>query len=445
MYEGRTFKVYIGTSPTVVLHTPEAAEVLLSSKENTGKPNSYAFLKSWLGPKNLLTSKGDPWKAKAKLFKNAFNTEHLESCMAVFNDSGKILEKRIESITSESPDKPVVCYTNIQSCVLDIIGRALFGIHLGLQNGNRKEYARWFNYLTFLLTVRYFRPWLWIQALYDSTKEGKIWKSTVDNIGNLHLSVIERRKSAILRKLAEQSYNDELDDELSFPAAVDAAIRKHISGPSSYTLDELEKDATSVTFAAADSTSAAMSWTLYLLGLNPDKQAKLQKELDDALGRGIEADITTSDLKQLPYLECCIKESLRLCPPFPLIGRELDEELVIDGYTVPAGTTCMINIHSLHRNTEQFADPENYIPERFLPENCKNMHPFSFIPFSSGVRVCLGQKFVMVEAKVLLAKLLSKYTVESTQPLEEVKQAYEVVLKARGGLRVWFRKRGDPV
>ncbi|XP_070393908.1 cytochrome P450 4Z1-like isoform X2 [Dermacentor albipictus] len=259
------------------------------------------------------------------------------------------------------------------------------------------------------------------------------------------LQVIERRKSAILRKLAEQSYNDELDDELSFPAAVDAAIRKHISGPSSYTLDELEKDATSVTFAAADSTSAAMSWTLYLLGLNPDKQAKLQKELDDALGRGIEADITTSDLKQLPYLECCIKESLRLCPPFPLIGRELDEELVIDGYTVPAGTTCMINIHSLHRNTEQFADPENYIPERFLPENCKNMHPFSFIPFSSGVRVCLGQKFVMVEAKVLLAKLLSKYTVESTQPLEEVKQAYEVVLKARGGLRVWFRKRGDPV
>lgn len=443
MYEGRTFKVYIGTSPTVVLHTPEAAEVLLSAKENTGKPNSYAFLKSWLGPKNLLTSKGDPWKAKAKLFKNAFNTEHLESCMAVFNDSGKILEKRIESMTSESPDKPIVCYRNIQNCVLDIIGRALFGIHLGLQNGNRKEYARWFNYLTFLLTVRYFRPWLWIQALYDITKEGKFWKETVGNIGKLHLSVIERRKSAILKKLADESYNDELDDELSFPAAVDAAIKKHISGPSSYTLDELEKDTTSVTFAAADSTSAAMSWTLYLLGLNPDKQAKLQKELDDAFGRGVEPEITTSDLKQLPYLECCIKESLRLCPPFPLIGRELDEELVIDGYTVPAGTTCMINIHSLHRNKEQFADPESYIPERFLPENCKDMHPFSFIPFSSGVRVCLGQKFVMVEAKVLLAKLLSKYTVESTLPLEEVKPAYEVVLKARGGLRVWFKKRSD--
>ncbi|KAH6929878.1 hypothetical protein HPB50_006441 [Hyalomma asiaticum] len=103
----------------------------------------------------------------------------------------------------------------------------------------------------------------------------------------------------------------------------------------------------------------------------------------------------------------------------------------------------MINIHSLHRNEEQFPDPESYIPERFLPENSKNMHPFSFIPFSNGVRVCLGQKFVMVEAKVLLAKLLSKFTVESTLPIEDVKQAYEVVLKAKGGLRVWFRKRSD--
>ncbi|KAL1419818.1 hypothetical protein MTO96_004727 [Rhipicephalus appendiculatus] len=71
------------------------------------------------------------------------------------------------------------------------------------------------------------------------------------------------------------------------------------------------------------------------------------------------------------------------------------------------------------------------------------MHPFSFIPFSSGVRVCLGQKFVMAEAKFLLAKLLSKFTVEVALPIEDVMPAYEVVLKARGGLRVRFRKRSD--
>ncbi|KAL1419819.1 hypothetical protein MTO96_004728 [Rhipicephalus appendiculatus] len=304
MYEGKTFKAYIGMSPTVVLHTPEAAEVLLSSKENTGKPNSYDFLKSWLGPKNLLTSKGDPWREKAKLLKNLFTSDHLENCMAVFNESGQVLEKCIETMAAESPDEPIDCYKNIQNCVLDIIGRASFGMRLGLQNGNRQEYARWFNYLTHLITVRYFRPWLWIQPIYDATYEGKFWKRTVDNIGKLHRSVLEKRKSAIMKKLVDESYDYELDDELSFPAALDDAIKKHISSPSSYTMDELEKDTTSVTFA----------------------------------------------------------ESLRLCPPFPLIGRQLDEELVIDGYTLPAGTTCMINIHSLHRNKESFPDPDSYIP-----------------------------------------------------------------------------------
>ncbi|KAK8778352.1 hypothetical protein V5799_020304 [Amblyomma americanum] len=442
MYEGKTFKVYIGMSPVVVLQTPEAVEVLLSTKENTGKPNSYAFLKSWLGPKNLLTSKGEPWKAKARLFKSTFTSEHLETCMGVFNKNGAILEKRIEEMAAKSPYQPIVCYKNIQKCVLDIIGRAVMGIHLRLQNGERPEYARWFNYLTLLITVRYFRPWLWIQAVYDMTQEGKIWKDTVQNLEKTHLAVIERRKSALLRKLVEDKCADELDDELSFPAAVDCALKKHLTCPS-YTLQEIEKDTTSVMFAAADSTSAALSWTLYLLGLNRDKQAKLHKELDDAFGRGVDHEFTLSDLKQLPYLECCLKESLRMCPPFPMIGRELDEELVLDGYTVPAGTTCMVNIHSLHRNKEQYDDPESYIPERFLPENCTKLHLFSFIPFSAGVRVCLGQRFVLVEVKVLLAKLLSKYTVESTQPLEEVNAAYEVVLKAKGGLRVWFRKRSE--
>lgn len=444
-YRGKTYKGYIGFSPVVMLHTPEAVEVLLSTKENTGKPNMYGFMKSWLGPKNILTSRGDPWKEKARMVKAGFSSEHLERCMEVFNKNGDILAKRIESMTAESPDEPITCYYTIQKCILDVIGRAAMGIQLGLQNGEREEYAVWFDRLTRLVTVRYFRPWLWIKAIYYMTKEGKVWKATIRNIGELHLSVIEKRKAALARKASysdDTGYEDDVDGDQPFRTTLDVFLDKHLSKPS-YTLKEFEKDVTTIMFAAADSTAAALSWTLYLLGLNHDKQAKLHKELDDAFGRGVEREFNMSDLKQLPYLECCIKESFRLCPPFPLIGRQLDEDLVFDGHTVPAGTTCMIDIISLHRDPAHFTNPDDYIPERFLPENTRNMHPFSFIPFSAGVRVCLGQRFVMPEIKILLAKLLCKYTVEATVPLEEVDPAYEVVLKARGGLRVWFRKRAE--
>ncbi|XP_077535772.1 cytochrome P450 4c3-like [Haemaphysalis longicornis] len=164
-------------------------------------------------------------------------------------------------------------------------------------------------------------------------------------------------------------------------------------------------------------------------------------ELDDVFGSEVEQEYTMSDLKRLPYLECCIKESLRLFPPFPIIGRELDGDLEVDGHKIPAGTTCMVNLYSLHRNKAHYADPEEYIPERFLSDNARKMHPFCFIPFSTGVRVCIGQKFVMSEMKVVLAKLLSEYTVEATAPLKDLELAHELVLKPRGGLRVRFRSR----
>lgn len=442
-YRGKTYKVYIGFTPVVMLHTPDAVEVLLSTKENTGKPNMYGFMKAWLGLKNILTSRGDLWKEKARMIKSGLSSEHLERCIEVFNKNGAILEKHIESMTAESPDEPITCYYTIQKCILDVIGRAAMGVELGLQNGKREEYAVWFDRLTRLIMVRYFRPWLWIGALYYMTKEGKVWKATIHNIGRLHLSIIEKRKAGRSRKASvseDMDYDDDVDGDRPFRTMLDVFLDNHLSKPS-YTLKEFEKDVTSIMFAAADSTAAALSWTLYLLGLNPEKQAKLHQELDDAFGRGFDRELSLRDLKQLPYLECCVKESFRLCPPFPMIGRLLDEDLVFDGHTVPAGTTVMVDIHSLHRDPDHFESPDEYIPERFLPQNARKMHPFSFIPFSGGVRVCLGQRFVMPEIKILLAKLLSKYSVEATVPLAQVEPAYEVVLKARGGLRVWFRKR----
>ncbi|KAH8034545.1 hypothetical protein HPB51_025668 [Rhipicephalus microplus] len=112
-----------------------------------------------------------------------------------------------------------------------------------------------------------------------------------------------------------------------------------------------------------------------------------------------------------------------------------------DGYRLPKGLTCFINLYSLHRDPRHFRQPDSFLPERFLSEEFTQRHPYSYVPFSAGPKNCLGQRFFMQEAKLLLAKVLSKFTLESTKPVEDLKITYEVVLKARGGLRVWFRKR----
>ncbi|KAH9360628.1 hypothetical protein HPB48_007551 [Haemaphysalis longicornis] len=226
---------------------------------------------------------------------------------------------------------------------------------------------------------------------------------------------------------------------------LDALLSHNIKDPA-YSFQDIKNDIDSIIFAGTDSTASGVSWTIYLLGLYPCKLAKLQEELDRVLGWDSCRTIALEDLLQLHYLECCLKESLRLYPPFPLFGRMLEKDTVIDGYSLPEGVTCFVDLYSLHRDPRHFPEPELFVPERFL-DDCGLRHPYSYIPFSAGPKSCLGkfrQRFFMLEAKLLLAKVLSKFSVVPTRPVDQLKISYEVVLKARGKLRVWFYERNGP-
>ncbi|CAN7942571.1 unnamed protein product, partial [Ixodes hexagonus] len=297
--------------------------------------------------------------------------------------------------------------------------------------------------LMFLISVRFFRPWVWLQSIYEMTEEGRLFKETVRNMEDFSYSVMRERRDKlknyeIISKLEpEDNYNRGTERDTIL---LDALLKRHLQ-ESRYGLDEVKKDIDSILFAGNDTTTSAISWNLYFLGLHQEIQAKVHNELDNIFGTDIDREITTEDLKQMKYLECCLKESMRLVPPIPLIGRVLDDDLIIDGHTIPRGVTCFVNIFSLHRNPNSFSDPESYIPERFMSQELMNRHPFSYLPFSGGPKNCLGQRFAMLELKLILAKVLLMYNIESTWPLEKLKITYEVVLKARGGLRVHIRRR----
>ena len=145
----------------------------------------------------------------------------------------------------------------------------------------------------------------------------------------------------------------------------------------------------------------ALSWIVYLLGHHPEIQARAAAEvdalfeedsanLDDANNGSDDGDdkimLTLDKIKSLKYLECCVKEGLRLCPSVPFIGRRLHEDMDINGHEVPKGTILFIYIYMLHRDPDIFPKPEVFDPNRFLPENSVGRHPFAFVPFSAGPR-----------------------------------------------------------
>ena len=142
-------------------------------------------------------------------------------------------------------------------------------------------------------------------------------------------------------------------------------------------------------------------------------------------------------------MERCIKESLRLYPSVFFISRNLGEDVITTtGHLLPKDTHVFIYIYELHRNPDIYPDPEKFDPDRFLPENCQNRHPYAYIPFSAGPRNCIGQKFAILEMKVALCAILSKFYLHPIDTLQSVVLIPDIILRSKDEIKVKFVLRG---
>lgn len=178
-----------------------------------------------------------------------------------------------------------------------------------------------------------------------------------------------------------------------------------------------------------------------MLGLYPEEQQKVHEELDSVFGEDCERPFTMEDLRELKYLECVIKESLRLFPSVPFFGRKTTETTTIAGHEVPAGATVAAIVYMIHRDPNHWPEPEVFRPDRFLAANCNGRHPYAFIPFSAGPRNCIGQKFAIQEEKAVLASLFRKYKVTSLKPRDKLRLQASLILKSQEPIPVKLELR----
>lgn len=189
--------------------------------------------------------------------------------------------------------------------------------------------------------------------------------------------------------------------------------------------------------AGHETTSVTLTWAWYLLSQHPEVEAKLHEELARVLGDRLP---TMEDLARLPYTEMIIKETMRLYPAAFIVTRETHEEVQIGDFSLKKGLVVFVNVYGMHHDERYFPDPERFDPERFSPDNEKQIPKYAYIPFGGGPRVCIGNAFAMMEARLLLATLAQRFSL-SLVPNFSVIPDRQFTLRPKYGMQMVVHAR----
>jgi cytochrome P450 len=188
------------------------------------------------------------------------------------------------------------------------------------------------------------------------------------------------------------------------------------------------------------STALTMSSILLMLAMHPEIQNQVYEEIILCINDD-DDDITPENISKLETLDLVIKETMRLFPVAPIIGREISEDLQLDeGIILPKGVDIGIRIFDIHRNPAIWGlDSNQFKPERF--KDLSKIHPYSFLPFSLGQRNCIGFKYATNTIRIVLSHILRKFEISTPLKYDELQLEISFVLRISQSYIIQIKRR----
>ncbi|XP_065220165.1 cytochrome P450 4C1-like [Planococcus citri] len=426
---------YMGMS-NVILSQPQDIELVLNNSQHISKGLEYRSILPWLCD-GLLTSTGTKWHTRRKMLTPTFHFKILDNFIPIFNRNAKLLTKKLASASAECSAVDVDSYVSL--CTLDIICETAMGMTLDFQLGEASEYVSAIKITGEIILRRSLTFWMTNDFFFNISPTGRQFRKSVGQLHQFTENVIKDRKAKYEPNYAYNEEN-EIGKQKQRKSFLDCLIEMQRENPNEMTDEGIREEVDTFMFEGHDTTSVAITWTLFMIACHEDVQAKLYEEMQQVFGDS-DRDATYQDLQQFTYLEMVIKESLRLYPSVPYFSRLLTTELKIRDYIVPPNTNVSIIPYLVHRNTNIYPDPEKFIPERFLPQAAKERHPYAYIPFSAGYRNCIGQKFANLEEKVVISTVLRRLKLSTEMKKDELSVLPQVILRPFPKIKISFAPR----
>jgi cytochrome P450 len=405
----------LGTAwPTLMLNGSDLIEEVLVKKNESFRKNSFFWRQvSALFGKGLLTSDGDLWRTQRRLAAPAFAARRILSY-------APIMVASVERMLEDWHDGDVRdVYRDTMVATLRIASRTMFGFELDSEVSAMGEAV---DLLSEEIGNRFARPFL----IPD-------WLPTPGNARY-------RRGIAHVEKVVSEIIEDRRVNDPDKGDLLSMLIMARDEDGAPMSDRQLRDEAVTLLLAGHETTALSLSWTLLLLARHPEVQDAIAAECAAVIEPG--RQVTPDDLPKLPQLEHALIEALRLYPPVWVIGREAREEVRIGGYVLPERTQIMMCSWVVQRSPRNFEAPTEFRPARWAGDFRKRLPRFAYFPFSGGARICIGERFAMMETMLLLATLLPRFRVtpRDDRPVEPTPS---ITLRPKGGiwLRVEERKR----
>lgn len=200
---------------------------------------------------------------------------------------------------------------------------------------------------------------------------------------------------------------------------------------------QIRDEAMTIFLAGHETTANALAWSWYELARNPEVEAKFHAEVDTVLDGRM---ATFEDAPRLAYTAQIFAESLRMYPPFWVIGRRAIAECTIGGHSIKPESVVILSQYVTHHDARYFPEPSKFDPERWTPEAKATRPKFAYFPFSGGGRSCIGESFGWMEGTLCLATLAQQFQLRVV-PGHRVTLQPQLTLRAKHGIRMRLERR----